>query len=306
MVIERVGFISDLHTDVNMKFAVTTMLIQLCDELKLDYLIIAGDISNNYETTINFLNIFKENSKTVIRFIAGNHDIFVSKSTNINEMFEMFLNSMSNSGDITDSITDNRMSSDEIYKLLCKREECLVYNPLILGEYAVIGETCHYDYSFKIDNFSIEEQARKQYRGNMWADLKYLKWNDYTDQELNDFFLNRLRIQLELYKDKKVICCTHTVPFKEFIKYKNNLEHDYFSGFIGSSEIGQLLLSYPNVEMSVFGHTHYRKEMQIGHIQASCAPLGYYYEWETPGNTYLELKNVIKVIDIDISNEAVR
>src|SRR5690625_5987805 len=75
----RVGFISDLHIDRNMEILPIQYLktfVHMSKKQKLEMLIIGGDISNHYSTTIHFVEELQKRAEIFVYFIPGNHDFW--------------------------------------------------------------------------------------------------------------------------------------------------------------------------------------------------------------------------------------
>lgn len=243
----RVGFISDIHIGSNTQ--ALEYLIRLCVEKELNYLLIAGDISNRYTDTLYFVETLEDRTKTKVFFIAGNHDLYTT-------------------------LTDK--SSKEIYETFSNSHQFLPVNNIILDDYIILGDTGWYDYSFRDSRFSIEELEPKRYGGKIYNDKTYIKWDNKTDTQINDFMLRSIEKQLikakTNYPNKKIIAVSHVVPFFEYIMQKD-ISWNYFNAFMGSMKLGQLYEKY-EVSISVFGHIH-SPVMESGVI---CAPLGHPHE----------------------------
>lgn len=75
----RIGAIADLHVDRHESLPPKDYLMNLIEVVEaqqLDLLIIAGDISNTFELTHNFITEFQQMCRIPVRFIPGNHDFW--------------------------------------------------------------------------------------------------------------------------------------------------------------------------------------------------------------------------------------
>lgn len=265
----KIGFLSDIHLDVNKDFPVLQTLIDLCNQKELDKVVIAGDFSSDYTTILYVIDSIKRNTQTQIHFVPGNHDLYITR----------------------------HKSSKQIYRELSSLPEYLATHPVDLGDWALIGDTCWYDYSYKDEAFTMQQIQKKSYKGKTWADKRYFQWGA-GDIEVHDYFLQNLQTQLEQWKGKNVIAVTHTVPYQRFVEYKElDPSWNYFSAFIGSKQIGELYDDY-GVKVAVFGHTHTRYMEKHNQTLCLCRPLGYYMEWKYAMNIQRELEEALYVFEI--------
>ncbi|SFK52721.1 Calcineurin-like phosphoesterase superfamily domain-containing protein [Marinilactibacillus piezotolerans] len=84
----KIGMVSDLHIDINEKAlnegeTVDLLLAQFIEDKQIEILLIAGDISNNYIKSQQFIEKLKKRSGIRVYFVPGNHDYW-SKEHNVN------------------------------------------------------------------------------------------------------------------------------------------------------------------------------------------------------------------------------
>ena len=85
----RIGIISDLHIDRYNNSVENIHLYEgaLAEEIRnrqIDMLLIAGDISNSYELTMDFIHTILKERGVIIKFVPSNHVLwhsYKSKST---------------------------------------------------------------------------------------------------------------------------------------------------------------------------------------------------------------------------------
>lgn len=243
----RVGFISDIH--VNENDNIPEIIKEIALEEELDLIIIAGDLSNHYKKIPSILNRIINGTNIDIRFIPGNHDLYRQGGKSSKDAYERLLNNPYN----------------------------LISNPIIGADFAIIGDTGWYDYSYNPNGYTDEELMRKTYRFMRWKDKTYFNWDGKSDKEVFEYFYERLEKQIDKYSDKNLTVVTHVVPFEKFVVYKDTPDWDYFSAFIGSEKYGDLFVNF-RVKTAVFGHTHERYNETHKGIQCLCRPLGNHYE----------------------------
>lgn len=244
----RVGFLSDLHITNN-----TSTYSEALDVVKeayqnaeLDKLFIAGDTSNNWKTTLDFIDDLVSNGLDVYT-IFGNHEYW---STSYKEMQEQ------------------------------KHERYINGKTVELdNDWVVVSIDGLFDYSFvtEVDNYSNgrlpKDKDMLNNLGKSGFDLSRNKVGDY--EEVFDVMQERLVEMLEESKDKNIILMTHYVPSSEFVIYT-----DYDDGwnannaFMGSQSYQRLAEKY-GVKKVIFGHTHNRYNKTINEVNYYCNPIGY-------------------------------
>jgi len=245
----KVGFISDIH--VSKYSNIPEIIKEIACEKELDLIIIAGDICDHYDDTRKIIKRIVGGTQIDLRFVSGNHDLY----------------------------RQGGRSSLEAYNALLNNPYNLTSHPIIGENFAIIGDTGWYDYSYNPNNYSVEKLKEKTYGHVKWLDKLYINWDDMDDAAISDFFINRLNEQIDNHIGKEVTVVTHFVPFEEFVIYKEDPNWDYFSSFTGSEKYGELFVS-KGVKTAVFGHTHTRYHQTFKGIECICRPLGNKYELE--------------------------
>jgi len=266
----KAAVISDIHIDINHdeKEPVIDSLKKVLEQDMPEILIIAGDISNDYRKTLEFL---KQTDRTIpTLFVPGNHDLW--------------------------SIENQQHDTWKIYDALGTYPHNLcTQNYIINDEWAVCGECGWYDYSFADREFSTELIQEGSYMQRKWKDKDYIKWGK-NDAEVFDIFYDKLEKKISEVKDRKIIMVTHMLTHKEFT-VKDHPMWKFFNAFLGSSRYGELIKKY-DVKYSIMGHVHYRKELEEKGTRYICACLNYTNEWEGSISPYDQIKQTIKYINI--------
>lgn len=266
----KIGIISDIHIDKNQAYPVTEILAQKSREYALQCLLIAGDISNHYTTTLNFLERFCTLSGIPVYFVPGNHDLWDQSGVCKNTW--------------------------ETYRCYAEHPACLIDRCVPLNDqWVVTGQTGWYDYTFGNKKFSLEEFERRNMYGRTWQDSIYVRWN-MPDPQAHKEMLDRLEKQLVESSGKKRIVLTHMVGVSEFLVPESREMWDYFNAFIGSPEYGALFQKY-KVEYSVMGHVHFRARHTQNETQYLCNCLNYYTEWRTDNAEY-EIDEALTVLTL--------
>lgn len=269
---------SDIHVDINsflVKGGKSTFLNEFksfLSKLKdINVVLCNGDVSPHLNELEELLNVVSESvDADHFIFVPGNHDIWQLDSK------------------VEDGISREKYE-DLIPKTVSNTKfHYLPNNPLIIDDsVAFFGSIGWYDYSFR--NPKWDDYLKEQ---NTWYYAKVLKdvgiWNDgvYAEWGMHDLDVVKYCID-DLTKDYKQIkdistkiACFHHVPFLDGVKFKDQLNWDYFSAFMGSKFIGDKLLEW-NTNLVFYGHTHFPHEYKKMNCQAYCSPIGYQNEWET-------------------------
>lgn len=254
----KIATVSDLHIDRNDAFIEWDLEKQLTDKLhnqNVDCLLIAGDVSNHYDTTHRFLKKIEEMSGIPVLFVPGNHDYWARDHDVIN--------------------------TNEIDHFFKRQSYSLVGRPKLFGDdLAVVGTPGWYDYGYgNHDKYSREDFEKKQYGFASWNDRHYVNWGR-SDQTVSQDMLDQLLQDLEAVKDRQVILMTHVATHPEFVIPLPHRVYNYANAFLGARAYEKLYDLYPNITHSIMGHVHLRKSVRYaGRIYIS-ACVGTHKHWK--------------------------
>ncbi len=255
--IMRVGFIADLHVDLNRHYPLRRYsyeLLKLIDEEKVEILVIGGDISNHYTTTIQFVENLQRYAGIPIYFIPGNHDFW------------------------EDTKEKNTQKIYEIYK---QHPQSLVESPLLLSkDYTLVGHPAWYNHAvYDKETFTPEEVEKGKYRWSYWQDKLNVDW-EATDLEVSDYFADVIRRDLESVETDKIILQTHMVTIPEFTMPMPHRVFDFFNAYIATDDLKNVHQEYP-ITHNFMGHIHFRGHVQKEDTQFITNSLGYGREWRS-------------------------
>lgn len=269
----KIGVISDLHVDLNEQpgdLLIEEILLQVVRSSGLDYLIIAGDISNDVSRSIAVLNMLQAESGIPVLFVPGNHDYW-SKDNGVTDTWE-------------------------IYRQFQSFEGCLNEKPFELGnDWVVIGNSGWYDYTMGEPKYSFEDFEKMHAMDRTWQDSIYVKWG-MGNREIHRYFYQHLENELEKYRNKKIIMVTHMLTHPHFKAPIDHPQWQYFNAFLGSNEYATLYHKY-QVRYGIMGHVHYRKRYTEQETEMICACLGYRKEWSGT-EAIKEIQNCLQIISI--------
>ena len=247
----KTAVLSDIHVDINREYPVAREFARYIKEQGARLAIIAGDVSESQQETLDTLNTIEQLSGARVLFVPGNHDLWGPK------------------GD-PDQI-------GAIYSRYAQDEHCLCGRDVVLGDTVVIGDVGWYDYSFGSGRYSFEEFEKMSLAGRTWQDSLRNAW---TRDNLGrtQWMLSRLEARMAAYPEKKLVLVTHMLPIKEFTVPQEMANWSYFNAFLGTRRLGELYRRYP-VEVAICGHVHYRKTLEKDGITWLCRCLNYHSEW---------------------------
>lgn len=276
---------SDIHVDISDKNRQAVDLLDgVLEELCPDVFVFAGDVSPDPVEVERFLRSLSGVKASKI-FVSGNHDIWVPENRQLKAY---------------DSQTKYYVDLKE----LCERNGFLYLSkePVIVSDIAFVGTIGWFDYSTRnefLDSlFPISSYESNQSFVGIWNDYCYAYWTEnrdvdsrreesksarrMADRDVARMLCSDLADQLRKVegKVKQAVAVTHTVPFKELVKHTGDPEFDFFSAFIGNTELGRIITDSKIVKYAVCGHTHFPAEKEIGSVKCICSPIGYLDQFE--------------------------
>lgn len=269
----KLGFISDLHIDVNPKETMDDYFIAISKAIfdkELDYFFIGGDIANHYSITLDFVEKLQTQVNIPVYFVPGNHDYW--------QRDEMLL------------------SGDEIHQKFVEHPQSLMKKPVkINNRYTVVGHGVWYNHAYYADRFSSEELEIGKYRHGRWQDKKFIQWHK-TDKEVSKQFAAELEKDLESVQTDAIILVTHMITYPAYIVPMPHKVFDFFNAFIATDDILPFYDQYP-ISHSIMGHVHFRAQRDYKNTKMIVNSLGYRRQWRTK-NISDELKQSIYIINI--------
>ena len=248
----KIAAISDLHLDINRDYPVLEALRDEVEESGASYLLVAGDVSEDFRLTGDKMRKLDESSSFSVLYVPGNHDLW--------------------------SPEPDRYGIDYIYSFFKDDERCLTGKEMVDGDVAFIGDVGWYDYSFGNHCcFSDEMFEKMTYMGRTWQDGIRNPWTR-DNRGRCSLQLEGIESSLGRVEGRKIVAMTHMLPIREFTVLDARPEWEYFNAFLGSLRFGDLFESR-GVSYSVSGHVHYRKETEKNGVCYICPCLGYYSEW---------------------------
>ncbi|GAA3727677.1 metallophosphoesterase [Salinicoccus jeotgali] len=270
----RIGIIADLHIDRRQtRYTIQDfehVLTQEIHKQKIELLLIAGDIASDYRITLEFVYTLMDRTGIDIRFVPGNHDYWQPEAGNI--------------------------STPEIHQLYKEDPTSVIDAPLIINDqWAIVGNSGWYDYSYADPRFSREKIATGKFSGGTWQDKIRANWS-MDDPAVSKAFAESAKQDLERVGDRNIILMTHVVTHPRFAVPTPHRLFDFFNAFIGTSDFDPLYREFP-IRYSIMGHVHFRHQITDGGIHYICPCLGYQREWRTD-DLATEVADALTVIEV--------
>jgi len=266
--------ISDIHVDMSRvpEESVEDTLAAIMKEEKLDALLIAGDISNDYQLSLQIIDKLQVETKCKLFFVPGNHDLWNKEHPDM-------------------------LHTQEIYEALMNHPSCLVNSPVELNEdYVLIGDVGWYDYSFGSRAYHRDAYLTGYKNERQWMDKKYVNWH-VSDEEKTEEFYQKLKDQMQKYPNKKIVFVTHMITDSTVCVSEERKGWDYFNGFLGSRRFADLWNE--QVTYVVMGHVHFRKIWTDEKRTYICPCLNYRSQWlDEEKSVYVNIKEALCIVEL--------
>ena len=249
----NIDFISDLHIEqwderIKIKYCngiIKHFPLNIKKNKNSDYLIVAGDVSDNIDESISFLEKMDKEYKKII-FIDGNHEH--------TDEYPYLLDT----NKVHNKIKDNRI-------------HYLYDNPFIVDNTCIIGVCGWWDYT---NNKNINDLTYFKRWIKHFGEKEERIFIDEVIKKANQEYLN-LKGYIEKYeKDdniKNIIIVTHTTPEEFDYDEKELNELDT----IINQELKKLINSkYKKIKYWIYGHKHSETDRKFNNIHFLCHPRG--------------------------------
>jgi predicted phosphohydrolase len=276
----RLLITADLHYNHPRSHPLAVDLIAQMNQAGGDVLLVVGDTASaDGDDLEKCLSLFRFNGPKL--FVAGNHELWTRRDDS------------------------DRIFTEELPKRIGQLGwHWLQDQPFVAGNIAIVGSIGWYDYSFAQSSLEIprrfyaakvspgaadrldQHQHLLDNRDDVSARAAGIvaRWNDgqfvklhQTDEEFLARLLDQLSGQLQSLSrfPRQIIAAVHHLPFAQLLPPPHSAQWDFAKAYLGSDQIGRLLVQFPNVTHVYCGHSHYPAEAAIGHLQAINVGSGY-------------------------------
>jgi predicted phosphohydrolase len=217
-----------------------------------DILIVAGDVSDDLDISLNFINEISSKYKYVL-FVDGNHE-------HVQRYPKLF-------------------TDDEIYEKVKKLNNPKLFylnkDHFRVGDTAVVGVCGWWDYN------NAQDKTRN---------LNYFKkWMPEFTKDQNLEFINNVIQKSELEAKilqeainkynknpeiKNIVVVTHTIPIDEYCSRELGLKEKYCISTQLNTNLRKIINEKNKISHWIFGHTHDHYECKHNNIHLICNPRG--------------------------------
>jgi 3',5'-cyclic AMP phosphodiesterase CpdA len=210
-----------------------------------DALVLAGDLAESLEDLERCLTLFRNQMACPIWVLAGNHDLWVRRSSDSKGLWQERLPRM-------------------VEQSGCRWLEGSFF---VLHGTAVAGTIAWYDYSAADPSVKASALAFAQQKMNYNADALLIDW-EWSDQE----FAARVAEQFLLALDrleadpavKRTVVVTHVPLLEEQMhRQPDNPEWAFSNAYFGNLTLGRHVLARPKVSHVISGHTHVGRTARV-------------------------------------------
>lgn len=246
----KTAVLSDIHVDINRDYPVAQEFARYIKEQGARLAIIAGDVSESQQETLDTLNTIEQLSGARVLFVPGNHDLWGPK------------------GD-PDQI-------GAIYSRYAQDEHCLCGRDVVLGDTVVIGDVGWYDYSFGSGRYSFEE-FEKMSLAAAPGRIPCATPGPATTWAAPSGCSPAGGPHGRLPGEEAGACHPHAAH-QGVHRAPGDGQLVLLQRLFGHRRLGELYRRYP-VEVAICGHVHYRKTLEKDGITWMCRCLNYHSEW---------------------------
>jgi len=286
----RLALVSDLHVDISQRnWELVPQLAELLKIIDPEAFIVCGDVSPELGDVEYALDCFSD-LNCVKMFVPGNQDIWV----------------------LSEAMQEEGHDSYEKYYFhlprLCRRNGFvpLWMEPQVIRGIGFAGSIGWYDFTFREEEDSTEsaedlatedtaQTSPGEAANHVWNDLRWACWNDLasmvegglgpyrrSDVEVARDFIARLDQDLQTLERipgvEEIVVALHHPPFPQLLEGATALRLGEYRSFLGSREMGRMLLRHPRVTTVLCGHLHEHRDITVERLRLICSPVGYLAE----------------------------
>lgn len=277
----KLAVIADIHYDLQESYSrqeIVDEFIKQVQAYQVDILVIAGDISNHYSTSLAFVEELQRSLLLPVYFVPGNHDFWSAP----------------------EDLANQPNLSWQIFESYRSHPQVLMGRGLPLTEDTwLFGSSAWYNHAGNQGRHSEDFLEQGHYQGYTWQDKDFIHW-PMTDREFSNYLADDLVESLNNSSAKQVILVTHMVTLPEFqipddLRYQEDI--DYFNSFISTDDFDRIYEQF-SIVMSFMGHVHQRRQLVKNGVTYYACSLGTQREWEENTDLATNLSQALIVVDI--------
>lgn len=279
----RIGFIGDLHIDYNTHHDFLTALAEACNRLKLDTIVFCGDTLTGAEQALTFYAKLRSRTNTKVLQIPGNHELYCLPEQSKNKLC---------------------LDADEYMDLMLNDERTSLFkNPIVHGQWCIIGGPSWYDYSLHRNYRRMDALAKRRFlhRNPEYKYLQDKKESSFINEKITAKSLMLMERQLRTIRERekgkhyKICSVIHMLPLAEM--YKSSHVWATTVAFMGSKYYAELYETY-GVDLCICAHSHIRRSLTKNGTTYVNVSLGHNFKWKHKTNLYSELLETLYILEI--------
>jgi len=269
----RILITADLHYDIERSRAPTRRLAREVITTGGDALVLVGDTAGaDLAPFRKCLELFADFPGLKL-LVPGNHCLWCREGETSLDRYEKLL---------------PELASEAGFSVLD-------HEPVVLGQAGLVGSIGWYDYSFREESLGIPPAfyrakvspgaASGGERDDLLAEYGErlterqlsvgVRWMDgvrvrlgMTDEQFVVRLAETMRRQLEEVSARceRIIVLMHHLPFRELVPKDRPDRFAFAAAFMGAARFGEILLAFDKVTDAYCGHSHWRSEYRIGHV----------------------------------------
>ncbi len=278
----RIGFIGDLHMDYNTHHDFLNAFQAVCHDLHLDKIVFCGDTTTGALKALRFYDELQSRVDATVLQIPGNHELY----------------------SVEDMCASECLDADEYMDILLNHpRNSLFRNPIVSGDWCIIGGPSWYDYSLHKNYLRMDEAAKKRFLHRN-PEYKYIQdsgQNPYINEKITAKSLILMERQLRTIRERpdggryKICSCIHMLPLAEM--YKSSHIWGTTVAFMGSKYFAELYEEY-GVDLCICAHSHIRKTLVKNGTTYTNVSLGHNFKWIHKTSLYNEVLETIYVLNV--------
>lgn len=268
----RIASVSDLHTDHPANRELVVSIAAEIHRRGADLVIVAGDVSHRDDRIERVIRAFLEVADRVA-YLPGNHDLWsVDAKVEEGPKPDTWLRYREHLRTLVEGVGGHYLPGA----------------PLRMGSLGIVGSTGWYDYSFAPSWIQERDSSLRfedrRFGPVVWSDRRYISFlradgTLMTDPEVARVMEDELASELAAMdadpQIEEVLVVTHVQPFDEVVYHTGRLPWEYFTAFMGSRRLGEIILSSPKVRTAIHGHSHVLRSEVVAGRRVYGTALGY-------------------------------
>lgn len=243
----------DLVSDLHIDFWDEDHHFDWLEFQQSDTLVVAGDVSDYYDQTINYLVDLKE-YYTHVLFVDGNHE---------------------HQPQYTDIGTTQSVNTWDSLASIVDGIHFLGNQPFTIGNTRFIGRNGWFSYDFGEPNVSYEQSVDAMLTRTDWGLEQQIQQVQAAKKDAELLSEWMLSAQWDM-RIENIVVVTHTLPHKDCISWDEYPQNRDFTGLYGNTYFNKVFANDVNKKLKYwcFGHNHDQKQIKKDYFTMISNPRG--------------------------------